>query len=226
VQNINTLSDKYGKQIDHWNGFDISVNARLQNGLTVQGGLGSGKQIEDNCAVVAQLPEMLKLSAAQAADTGGAPANQWRPAEFCHREQPLLTGIKGLVLYTVPKIDVQVSGSFRSTPGTSLSAGYTATNAILAATSTLGRPLAGGAANMIIGIEKPNTTYTERRQELDMRVGKVVRFGGTRSVFSVDIYNALNSSAMITQSQAYASYLRPQEILNARLMKVSVAFDF
>jgi hypothetical protein len=226
VQNINTLSDKYGKQIDHWNGFDISVNARLQNGLTVQGGIGSGKQIEDNCEIVAKLPEMLKLTAAQASDTGGAPANQWRPAEFCHREQPMLTGLKGLVLYTVPKIDVQVSGSFRSTPGTSLSAGYTATNAILATTSTLGRPLAGGAANMIINIEKPNTTYTERREELDMRIGKVVRFGGTRSVFSVDIYNALNSSAMITQSQAYASYLRPQEILNARLMKLSVAFDF
>ena len=35
-----------------------------------------------------------------------------------------------------------------------------------------------------------------------------------------------NSDAMILQNQAYASYLRPSEILNARLMKVSVAFDF
>ena len=60
VQNYNTLSDKYGKQIDHWNGFDISVNARLQNGLTLQGGVGTGKQIEDNCEVVAKLPEMLQ----------------------------------------------------------------------------------------------------------------------------------------------------------------------
>jgi hypothetical protein len=225
VQNLNTLSDKYGKQIDHWNGFDISLNARLQNGLTLQGGVGSGKQVEDNCEIVAQLPEMLNLTGANAANTANAPA-QWRPAEFCHREEPMLTGVKALAIYIIPKIDVQVSGSFRSTPGTSLSVGYTATNAILGATSTLGRPLSGTAANMVIGIERPNEAYTERRQELDMRIGKVLKFSNTKSVVSIDLFNALNSSPMIIQNQAYASYLRPVEILNARLIKFSWAFDF
>src|SRR5215510_8139621 len=225
VQNLNTLSDKYGKQIDHWNGFDISLNARLQNGLTLQGGLGSGKQVEDNCEIVAKLPEMLFLTGANAANTANAPT-QWRPAQFCHREEPMLTGVKALAIYVIPKIDVQVSGSFRSTPGTSLSVGYTATNAILAANSTLGRALSGGAANMVIGIEKPNERFTERRNELDMRIGKVLRYQKTRSVISLDIYNALNSDAMIVQNQAYASYLRPVEILNARLLKVSWNFDF
>jgi carboxypeptidase family protein len=225
VQNLNTLSDKYGKQIDHWNGFDVSVNARLQNGLVLQGGLGSGKQVEDNCEVVAKLPEMLNLAGANAANTANAPA-QWRPAQFCHREEPMLTGVKALAMYIVPKIDVQVSGSFRSTPGTSLSVGYTATNAILAASSTLGRVLSGNAQNMVIGIERPNERFTERRNELDMRIGKVLKYARTRSVVSLDIYNAFNSDAMIVQNQAYASYLRPVEILNARLLKVSWNFDF
>jgi hypothetical protein len=225
VQNLNTLSDKYGKQIDHWNGFDISVNARLQNGLVLQGGLGTGKQVEDDCEVVAKLPEMLNLTGANASPTANAPA-QWRPADFCHREQPMLTGVKALAMYIIPKVDVQVSGSFRSTPGTMLSVGYIATNAILGTTSTLGRPLSGNAANMVIGIEKPNERFTDRRNELDMRIGKVLRFQRTRSVVSLDIYNALNSGAMIVQNQAYLSYLRPVEILNARLMKVSWQFDF
>ena len=225
VQNLNTLSDKYGRQIDHWNGFDVSVNARLQNGLVLQGGLGSGKQVEDNCEVVAKLPEMLNLAGANAANTANAPA-QWRPAQFCHREEPMLTGVKALAMYIVPKIDVQVSGSFRSTPGTSLSVGYTATNAILAASSTLGRVLSGNAQNMVIGIERPNERFTERRNELDMRIGKVLKYARTRSVVSLDIYNAFNSDAMIVQNQAYASYLRPVEILNARLLKVSWNFDF
>jgi hypothetical protein len=119
-----------------------------------------------------------------------------------------------------------VSGSFRSTPGTSLSVGYTATNGILGTSSTLGRALSGNAQNMVIGIEKPNEAYTERRQELDMRIGKVLKFGNTKTVVSMDLYNALNSNAMIVQNQAYASYLRPVEILNARLIKFSWAFDF
>jgi hypothetical protein len=231
VQNLNTLSDKYGKQIDHWDGFDISVNARLRNGLVVQGGMGTGRQVEDNCEIVAQLPEMLNLPAGAAANTAGAAANtagvpaQWRSAEFCHREEPMLTGFKALAIYIVPKIDVQVSGSFRSTPGTSLAPGLIATNAFLAANSTLGRSLAGNAANVVLGIERPNEAFTERRNELDIRIGKVLRFGATRSVVSMDLYNALNSNAMITQNQAYASYLRPVEILNARLIKFSWQFD-
>ena len=226
VQNFNTLSDNYGKQIDHWNGFDVSVNARLRNGLVIQGGMGSGKQVEDNCEIVAKVPEMLNLSAADivAVSTANAPA-QWRPADFCHREQPWLTGFKALGIYIIPKIDVQVSASFRSTPGTTLAVGYTATNAILASTSTLGRPLSGNAANMVIGIEEPNAKFTERRNELDMRIGKVLRFANTRTVVSMDLFNALNSNAMIVQNQAYASYLRPVEILNARLIKFSWAFD-
>jgi len=225
VQNLHALSDNYGKQIDHWDGFDISVNARLQNGLVLQGGVGSGRQIEDNCEIVAKLPEMLNLGGAAAANTANAPG-QWRPAQFCHREEPMLTGVKALAIYIIPKIDVQVSGSFRSTPGTNLSVGYTATNAILGTSSTLGRALSGNAQNMVIGIEKPNEAYTERRQELDMRIGKVLKFGNTKTVVSMDLYNALNSNAMIVQNQAYASYLRPVEILNARLIKFSWAFDF
>jgi hypothetical protein len=59
-----------------------------------------------------------------------------------------------------------------------------------------------------------------------MRIGKILRFGRTRNVVSIDIYNALNSNAMITQNQAYATYLRPTEILNARLLKFSWAFDY
>ena len=37
ARNYNTLSNKFGNQIDHWNGFEVAVNARLHNGLTLQG---------------------------------------------------------------------------------------------------------------------------------------------------------------------------------------------
>ena len=65
VHNLNTLSDKYGKQIENWNGVDVTVNARLQNGLTLQGGVSTGKTMEDNCEIVAKLPEMQQHQAAR-----------------------------------------------------------------------------------------------------------------------------------------------------------------
>ena len=213
TRNLNTLSEKYGKQIDHWNGMDFSLNARLRGGVTLQAGVSTGKQIEDNCAVVAKLPELY------------AGANQ-RPAESCHREEPMLTQFKGYGIYTIPKVNVQMSGTFRSTPGTTFNANYTATNAYLGANSTLGRTLSGNAANITVALLSPNTLYTDRRNELDMRIGKVLRFGRSRNVISLDIYNALNVDAVIAKSEAYATWQRPQVILNARLMKLSWALDF
>ena len=221
TDNYNTLSDKFGKQIEHWNGFDVSANARLQNGLMLQAGVSSGKTIEDNCEIVAKLPEMNTLVA-----NGTLPAGI-RPAQYCHREEPMLTQFKGYGVYTLPKIDVQVSGTFRNVPGTAVNAGYTATNAYLAANSTLGRNLSSGAnGNVVVHVLPVNQNFVDRRNELDMRFGKIVKVNRYRSVISLDVFNMLNNDAVITANQAFASYLRPTEILNARVAKITATFEF
>ena len=234
-RNLNALSDKYGDQFENWNGVDVTVDARPTSGLTLQGGLSTGKTMEDNCEIVAQLPEMNNIGV-----LGGAPNTtttlpaSWRAAEFCHRESPFLTQVKAYGVYTVPKIDVQVSGSFRSIPGVTqqnpptndVNVGFVANNAYLAANSTLGRPLAGNAANVTLQLLEPYTEYLDRRNELDMRFGKVLHFAKQRAVVSVDLFNALNSNARIVVNQSFAAYPRPTEILNARLVKFSVSYDF
>jgi len=214
-QNFNTLSDKYGNQIEHWNGFDVGVNARLRNGLTVQGGVSTGKSVEDNCEIVAQLPEMLLV------------ANVWRPAQYCHRESPFLTQVKMIGIYTIPKADVQVAGTLRSAPGTAVNGNFAASQAYIAASSTLGRALSGGASqNMTVGLLAPNTRYLDRRNELDMRFGKVLKAGRSRSVISIDVFNLLNTDVPVSVNQSYGSWLVPTEILNPRVVKFSVQFDF
>ena len=154
-QNYNTLSDKFGKQIEHWDGVDVNLSARLQNGLMFQGGVSSGRTLEDNCEIVAKLPEMLNLTGAQASNTPATPA-MWRPAQYCHRASPMLTQFKGYDVYTVPRIEVQLAGTFRSTPGNDINAAFAASNQFLATNSTLGRPLSGGAANLTVGLLSPN----------------------------------------------------------------------
>src|SRR4029077_3670154 len=60
--------------IDHWNGFDVSLNARLGHGVIVQGGTSTGRQVTDICDVVdpanagkfgdrSPIPEMLTSAA-------------------------------------------------------------------------------------------------------------------------------------------------------------------
>ena len=36
---------------------------------------------------------------------------------FCHQETPWLTQVKGFGTYTVPTLDVQLSGTFQAVPG-------------------------------------------------------------------------------------------------------------
>jgi Carboxypeptidase regulatory-like domain len=238
VQNYNTLSDKYGNEYEHWNGVDISVNGRLANGLRFQAGTGTGHTVVDNCAVIAQLPEMLTFGPTNAA---GTLAGSQLAREFCHLEEPWMTGFKGLVAYTLPKVDVQLAATFRSTPGATnggnaqpsgLAANFVATNAYLAANSNLGRLLTGtttATQNTTLQIISPDTVYLDRDNQLDFRIGKVFKYRGSRSTINLDLYNALNRSTILTANAAYALtnnvWLTPTSISNPRLIKISFTLD-
>jgi hypothetical protein len=230
ARNNNTLDRTYGHQLEHWNGFDFTVDARLSNGLTLQAGTSTGRTMEDDCDIVSRVPEMLLVNLANVGNAAvlipaGTPT-AWRPSQFCHRETPWLTQFKTYGVYVVPKIDLQVSGTFRSIPGDPLRAAFNASNAYLAANSTLGRPLAGGAANITIDLVEPYTVFLERRNELDMRFGKLLRAGRSRSIVSVDVYNVFNIDTVVNANQNFAVWQRPTQILNGRTVKFSVQFDY
>jgi len=215
---------------------DATVNARLRNGLTLQGGVSTGKTMEDYCEIVAKVPEFNnQVTPPSAPNTASTLPASWRPAQFCHRESPFLTQFKAYGVYLIPKIEVQISGSFRSIPGQNqqnppnndVNVGFVATNAYLAANSTLGRPLSGGVPSVTLQLIEPYTKYLDRRNELDLRFGKVLRLGkGARTTLSVDLYNALNSDAITDVNQSFATYLVPTQILNPRVAKFTVNFDF
>ena len=238
-QNFNTLSDKYGKQIEHWNGVDVSVSARLEDGLLLSGGISTGKRVTDNCEIVTKLPEMLFAESTlvppngQMINLGDTNPNVWLPGQWCHQEEPFLTQAKLFSTYLIPRIDVRVSGTFQSFIGNSLGQGtgliaanYVVTNPILASSSTLGRPLSGGAANMTVNIVQPGSLYIERLNQLDFRIGKVFKYGRTRTAVNLDIYNALNADAVREVNFSYAVFERPTRSLLARFAKIGVTFDF
>ena len=98
--------------------------------------------------------------------------------ELAHADQ-------GLAAYTIPRIDVAVTGTYQRLPAPvpDLSANFAATNAYLAANSTLGRPLAGGAQNITVNLVEPGTVFGPSLNQVDLRFAKILRFGrrGRRS---------------------------------------------
>jgi hypothetical protein len=220
VDNYLTYSSHYGEQLEHWHGIDLTVNARPRNGVLLQGGLSTGKTTMDNCEVVDDLPEALFGASA----LGVANTNVWQPQDQCHQESPFLTQIKLLGTYTIPKIDIAIAGMFQSLPGTRVLANFVAPNSLVQ--PSLGRPLSGGAANVTVNIVEPGAEYTEQANQFDVRFSKIFRFGGTRAQVNFDLYNIFNANPVLTVNNAYASWLTPQSIMDARLFRISGQFDF
>jgi hypothetical protein len=86
---------------------------------------------------------------------------------------------------------------------------------------------------MTIDLVDPNAIRLNRNNQLDLRFGKVIRWARTRSTVNLDLYNALNSSAILTANNSFANFgsgqsatwLTPTSIVNARLLKVSLTLD-
>lgn len=214
-----TLSNRYGKMIEHFDGVNISVNARLRNGLLVQGGLGTGRRLLDDCEIVDDVPEMLHTFL-------GNPnrffAFAARPLEQCKQNFGWRTQIQGLAVYTIPRIDVQVSGTFQNLPGASVSANAN----ILTSSTTLGRGFAL-APFRAFNIVNPNDLFIERLNQIDLRVAKIFRVGGTRTSLNFDFYNVLNANSVLTENFTYgAAWRTPQSILLPRLFKISAQYDW
>jgi hypothetical protein len=220
VDNYVTSSDRYGGQIEHWNGVDASVDLRL-NRVMVRGGVSTGRTSIDVCDVAAQVPETLGTVGAI-----GTRPTPWS-LDQCHVDTNFLTQIKLMGTYAVPRIDVQVAATFQSTPGPEIQANYVAPSA--AAEPSLGRQLSGGA-NTTVTLIDPGTVNGARLAQLDLRVSKRLGFGRARAALNVDLYNALNANPVTAVNLNYAgtgaAWLQPQGILPARLFKLSVQFDY
>ena len=135
-----------------------------------------------------------------------------------------LTQVKLLGTYTVPVVDMNLAATLQSSPGPNISANFIAGNALVQ--PSLGRPLSGGAANVTVNLVEPNTLYSDRVNQLDLRIGKSFRFGQRRAMINLDIYNTLNSSVVLQLNNNYSVWQTPQRIMDARLFKLSGQFDF
>jgi hypothetical protein len=222
VNNLSTYAPDYGTITQVYNGFDVNLNARMRNGVQLQAGTSSGQRVSDYCDVRSKLPEQT-----QGFSTGSElPAfNPVNP--YCHFEPGITTRFTGAGSYIVPKIDVQLAATFQSSPSEPLRADWTVSSAVVA--QTLGRPLSGNAPNATINLLAPDQMRGPRVNQLDFRIGKVLRFGNQRATVSVDMFNALNADTVLTYNQAFTpggAWLVPTSVLTARTSKITVQYDF
>ena len=203
---VDDLLIRSGDVSQVYNGFDFLINARLDNGLLVFGGVNTGRTVEDNCGV----PDA--------------------PAPFCEETTSWGgdTALKLSAVYPVPWQDITLSTTYQNSTGANRDTDYVATNAEIA--PSLGRnlsscpaPTGPCGASVTIPIVAPSTFFEPRTHQVDLRIAKSVTLPGAGGNVRVnfDLYNLFNSSAANNvQGRFGPIYLRPQTIFPGRLMKL------
>jgi hypothetical protein len=223
TRNNITLSKNFGEQYQRYNGMLINVSARLGAGVVFQGGINTGKTVQDSCDVRAQVPELTG---------GGTSPNVNVGTPWCHNDPGFITKVTALGSYTVPKVDVMVSGTLRSDQGGVLAANWNAPVALV--TAALGRQAAVVGPTVPISLVEPGQVWGDRVNALDLRFAKVLRFGRVRYNIGVDVINATNSDAVLTYNQTFnpnitqgsGAWLAPTSVLTPRFVKVGAQIDF
>jgi hypothetical protein len=198
--NVITLANNFGTQREVFDGIELTLNARLPNGIVLSGGTSTGRVLTESCFVVDSPQALLN----------------------CKVEPPFRTQLKALGVLPLPW-GTQVSATFQSLPGPQILANYVVTSA---GAVGLGRPLSTGSAT--VPLVKPGTMYGDRLNQLDFRVAKGFSLGQGRRVQGlVDLYNMLNASPVLNHNNSFgAAWQRPTQILHGRLLKFGVQVDY
>ena len=233
AQNLVRFETDFGpERKNYYDGVDITLNARLRQGLTLQAGTTTGRSVVDQCAT------RMKIDSPDPRD--------------CASNNPFQTTLRGLATYTIPKIDVLVSATLRSQPVVALSANVNLPNTCLGWGSTaqtgcsqqtvlglLGRLPSGatttGTTTIAIDDNQHQIWDESRRTQIDMRFAKIFRFGRTRTDVGVDVSNLLNTNYATAFDSTYqvvnatvpgGTWNNPTTIYTPRFVRLNFTVNF
>jgi hypothetical protein len=233
---ITTGADNKGTRIQHWDGFDITADARLR-GILLQGGTSIGRTLVNECDLARATPNVLFRG------TG----LERIPTDYCDKitvssvstgsvlggsTTPWQAQIKLLGSYLLP-FKIQASAAYQTFPGPQRTANVTFPSSVVtpAVNAVAGRG-PSQTTSVLINVLDPGTVFADRLHQLDFRASKLLTFGRTlRFRANLDIYNMLNNNKGLNYPTAFNpanpnAWIAPGVVMPARLFKMSFQADF
>ena len=211
---------------ERFNGVDVALSARFGNGGLLNAGVATGKSTFDFSN-----PESNIFNCVNRA--GG----NVQLRAFCETDDRE-DQVKVSVSYPLPG-DIQVAAVYQNIPGTTIgdSRRYAGAPTMVVPNSAIapqlgrdlgacrGRPVCN--AVVVVPIVSPESWREARASQLDFRISKSFQMDGVRLRAGFDIYNALNSSDVLSVNSRYGgAFLRPGSILPGRLYKFNLLMNF
>jgi len=216
VRELDTTATSQRKQL--FTGYEFTFNARLPGGANLFGGSATQR----NLTVTCDEPDNPNFD------------------RFCDQRNtgvPFLTQMKLAVSYPLPFFGIQLGGTFQSYPGALIG-----TTDQLSGTTWLITPTTRYAANcpgactpgalvmpglteasVTVPLRPLGTEYLDRLNQLDVRGSKVFNVGRTRLEAQVELFNVLNSDAILTvrgNNFGTAAYQQAASTIQGRVIRV------
>jgi hypothetical protein len=141
---------------------------------------------------------------------------------FCENHQPFQGSYRVTGGYTFPW-RLQLSGVYQSIPPDSFQPTYAVTST--SPGITLGRAITAGTDT--VPVVAPYTFFTDRINQVDLRVTKAIQIETYRIDLMADLYNVFNVSPVTGRNAAIGpSFYTPTAILQSAFLKVGARFTF
>jgi hypothetical protein len=204
VDSFFTQTQNFGDDIRRNHFFNVTFDGRLQNGITLGGGLDTGQSSSDQCFIVDSPQELL----------------------YCNVVTPFSAQTQFKMYGSVPLPgDIQTSFTYQNLSGDDFQANLAYTSAQIE--GSLGRPLSGGARTATVPLVAPQTLFEERVTRLDFRVSKIISVDRFRFQINFDAYNVFNTSAVRSVNSTFGSqWQRPNAIIDPRILEFGGQIDF
>jgi len=203
TNNVRLASDANSRV---YNGFEVSVNARLGKGF-VFGGITWDRSATNTCTDLSS-------------DAGGTPTNS-NPnnLRFCEQTPPFQALYKASAAYTLP-YQVQLSGSFQARPGIAIGSYYSFTG------PQAGVVITGGGTQTVTVVD-PTTQFYSYVKNNDIRVARTFKVSRTRLQPFMEIVNLANLSTILTVNENVGpNYMDPGSIVQGRRFQLGARVDW
>ena len=195
---------------NYYNGLELSLQARLPNGGTLFGGWTMHQHVQDTCGLT-QNPNGVSQ-----ADMIDRNRTTLRGGRFCDQSAigiPFRNDFKLFGAYPLPA-DFEFSGSIQAYSGNEREMRWTITDAYY--------PGGNLTDNQGVQMFAPGTHYFGYWTQVDFAIRRLFRVGNWEYSAQLDIYNALNASAIIDEADSYGSgYATPTRLLQGRLARLA-----
>ena len=180
-----------------YHGVDLSFNWRIRGGATLYGGTSTGRVLAASCQT--EDPNNLR---------------------FCDQgdyDVPFTTQFKLAGSYPLP-LDIRLSGTFQSQPGSDRGIIYQVTR-------TQVPTLTQTSVN--VRLNEPGSEFNDRVNQLDLSIARSFRASGIDIRPELGLFNVLNANPVLTQVNTYGPALgNVSSVLAPRLVRLGLTMRF